>query len=128
MPANDLVLVAAVDPVARADVRATVEPLGARVIEAGDGATALRWLTNVRPELVVLDLVGADLDCFEACRRIKADPATAGVPVVVVCRDTQHPELRTCGCDAALADPADRGALLAAARRWLGGAAGPGAA
>src|SRR5437016_2782689 len=51
--------------------------------EAGTGAEALRQMA-ARPDLVVLDVVLPDMDGREVCGRIKADPATAGTPVLMV--------------------------------------------
>jgi CheY-like chemotaxis protein len=38
----------------------------------------------VRPDLILLDLVMPRVDGFEALRRLKADPATRGIPVIVL--------------------------------------------
>jgi len=56
---------------------------GLNVIEAGTGRDALR-LARDRPDLVVLDVILPDLDGYEVCRRLKADPATAHTPVVMI--------------------------------------------
>ena len=50
-------------------------------IEAANGEEALRLVAD-RPDLVVLDVNLPDIDGFEVCRRIKADPATASIPVL----------------------------------------------
>ncbi len=55
---------------------------GFRVEEARDGAEALRRVADARPDLVLLDVDLPDLDGFEVCRRIKADPETAAIPVL----------------------------------------------
>jgi signal transduction histidine kinase len=54
---------------------------GFDVTEASDGATALARLAD-HPDLVILDVRLPDMDGFEVCRRIKADPATAAIPVL----------------------------------------------
>jgi PAS domain S-box-containing protein len=56
---------------------------GFEVREAGTGAEALR-LAAAGPDLVLLDVNLPDLDGFEVCRRLKADPATAAIPVLHV--------------------------------------------
>ena len=55
---------------------------GFAVVEAINGAEALRKVAELRPELVVLDVNLPDVDGFEVCRRIKADPATSSIPVL----------------------------------------------
>ncbi len=57
---------------------------GHRVIEASTGHEALTVLSEQRPDLVVLDVRLPDLDGFEVCERIKANPATASIPVIQV--------------------------------------------
>lgn len=54
---------------------------GFRVREAATGAEALQ-LVREGPDLVLLDINLPDMDGFEVCRRIKADPDTARVPVL----------------------------------------------
>jgi len=57
---------------------------GFTVLTAEDGETALLALPAGRPDLVLLDVRLPGLDGFEVCRRIKNNPATAFVPVVMV--------------------------------------------
>jgi two-component system, cell cycle response regulator len=54
------------------------------VLTATDGATALRIAEEQRPDLVLLDVMMPKLDGFEVCRRLKQDPRTADIPVVMV--------------------------------------------
>jgi two-component system, cell cycle response regulator len=54
------------------------------VSTAADGSDALAKIAAERPDIVLLDVMMAGLDGFETCRRIKADPATAHIPVVIV--------------------------------------------
>jgi PAS domain S-box-containing protein len=54
---------------------------GFDVTEAATGADALRRLAD-KPDLVILDIRLPDIDGFEVCRRIKSNPATAGIPVL----------------------------------------------
>ena len=54
---------------------------GFATIEAANGEEALRAVGS-GPDLVILDVNMPDLDGFEVCRRIKADPATASIPVL----------------------------------------------
>jgi signal transduction histidine kinase len=57
---------------------------GFNVLTAEDGEAALISLPKGRPDLVLLDVRMPGLDGFEVCRRIKDNPATAFVPVVIV--------------------------------------------
>lgn len=57
---------------------------GYEVRPATSGARALATARHEVPELVLLDVMMPDMDGYEVCRRLKADPATAGVPVLFI--------------------------------------------
>ncbi|WP_437979710.1 hybrid sensor histidine kinase/response regulator [Sorangium sp. So ce117] len=52
--------------------------------EASDGETALRQIRCEEPDLVLLDAATPGLDGFEVCRRLKEDPATHEIPVLLM--------------------------------------------
>ena len=54
------------------------------VISAVDGPTGLAMAQAEHPDLVLLDVMMPGMDGFEVCRRLKADTATADIPVVMV--------------------------------------------
>jgi DNA-binding response OmpR family regulator/DNA-binding CsgD family transcriptional regulator len=60
----------------------TLEASGYTVLVAADGESALRRLELVVPDAILLDNVMPGLSGFETCRRIKADPALAHVPIL----------------------------------------------
>jgi twitching motility two-component system response regulator PilG len=49
-----------------------------------DGAAALKEIAENRPDLVLLDIMMPGIDGFEVCRRIKEDPLTKSIPVVML--------------------------------------------
>jgi diguanylate cyclase (GGDEF)-like protein len=51
---------------------------------ASDGPTGLRVIKEKPPELVLLDIRMEGMDGYEVCRRIKAEPTTADIPVIFV--------------------------------------------
>jgi DNA-binding NarL/FixJ family response regulator len=59
-----------------------LEAEGYTVLVAADGAAALERLELVTPDAILLDALMPGLDGFETCRRIKAQPARAHVPVI----------------------------------------------
>lgn len=73
------------------DVDANVRLLEAKltieyydVLTAMDGPTAIRIAAEERPDIILLDVMMPGMDGFETCRRIKADPASSHIPVVLV--------------------------------------------
>jgi two-component system, cell cycle response regulator len=85
------------------------------VIEATDGEEAIRLASTETPDLVLLDVMLPGIDGFEVCRRLKEDPATAHIPVVIVTaldnRDDRVKGLEM-GADDFLSKPFDELALL----------------
>ncbi len=71
---------------------------GFATLEADSGEEALRQVA-ARPDLVILDVNLPDLDGFEVCRRIKADPATASIPVLHMSASYILSEDKTRGLD-----------------------------
>jgi DNA-binding NtrC family response regulator len=55
---------------------------GYEVRGAPNGEIALKTVGSFQPALVLLDINMPDIDGYEVCRRLKADPATAGIPVI----------------------------------------------
>src|SRR5438132_13846685 len=92
------------------DVDINVKLLGAKlaseyfdVLTAANGPAALRICAAELPDLVLLDVMMPEMDGFEVCRRIKADPATADIPVVMVTALSDAAD-RLCGPEAAADD------------------------
>lgn len=65
-------------------LRDLLEAEGHEVVEAADGASALASVAERQPDLILLDVQMPGMDGFEVCRRLKASPATAAVPVLLV--------------------------------------------
>lgn len=59
------------------------------VIMAMNGEQALSQAEQHRPDLIILDVMMPDMDGYEVCRRLKANPSTSAIPVVFV---TAHNE------------------------------------
>jgi DNA-binding response OmpR family regulator len=70
-----------------------LEALGYEVIPAYDGETALRRVAEERPDLVLLDVMMPKLDGFEVLRRLKQDPETASIPVIMLTARGQFEDL-----------------------------------
>ncbi len=59
-------------------------PAGFEIVEAENGAACLQLAQAQRPDLILLDVMMPDMDGVETCRRLKADPATADIPVILL--------------------------------------------
>jgi PleD family two-component response regulator/two-component sensor histidine kinase len=57
---------------------------GNEVLFAMDGPKALQLAETMHPELILLDVMMADMDGFEVCRRLKANPQTQDIPVIFI--------------------------------------------
>lgn len=49
-----------------------------------DGRSALEYVAATPPDLVLLDVMLPEMDGFEVCSRLKADPSTAHIPIVLL--------------------------------------------
>src|ERR671939_8294 len=54
------------------------------VLTASNGPTALEVAARELPDIVLLDVMMPQMDGFEVCRRLKADPRTHHIPVIMV--------------------------------------------
>jgi len=57
---------------------------GYKVLKAYDGDTGLLTAQNKLPDLIILDLMLPGLDGTEVCKRLKKDPKTANIPVIML--------------------------------------------
>jgi predicted signal transduction protein with EAL and GGDEF domain/DNA-binding response OmpR family regulator len=72
------------DEVTRALCATALQARGFAVTEASEGAAALAQLSQVRPDVVVLDAMMPGLDGFETCRRLRATAGFEAVPVLML--------------------------------------------
>ncbi len=65
-------------------IKFNVEKAGYKVLETGDGQTAVNLAKSEKPDLVVLDLMLPGLDGLEVCRVIKNSRETAAIPIIML--------------------------------------------
>lgn len=94
---------------------------GFSTVEATNAENALRKAATIRPALIIADLrLGAGLDGLELCEKLKEDPDTKNIPMIVVTGWTTDKKLRAradaAGCAAVLLKPVPPDTLLSVVR------------
>ena len=94
------------------------------VLEARDGVGALSIAaSNAPPDLIMLDVMMPGMDGYEVLRRLRANPLTAGLPVLMVtARGTIDDKMKgyTLGVSDYITKPCDGPFVLNVVRRLLG--------
>ena len=100
-----------------------LEQEGYHVAQAADGTQALRLTRELRPPLVLLDVVLPDISGFEVLRQIRGDPSLAGIAVVLISSRQIGPEQQAegleGGADGYIARPVAGTELIARVRLHL---------
>ncbi len=121
-PADQRILIVDDSVATRRLLRAVLHGAGYQVLEAADAAEAQRVIAQKAPDLILLDIMMPGMSGFELCERLKQDPATADIPIVMV---TALSEVRDrvqglrAGADDFLSKPFDRLELLTRIRLLL---------
>jgi two-component system cell cycle response regulator len=93
-----------------------------RVITARNGLEAMDQVALESPDLVLLDIMMPKMSGFEVCRRIKSNPATRDITIVMVTALSETGDIERaaeCGADDYLSKPIDRHALVQLVRDLL---------
>ena len=98
-------------------LRVYLEEAGARVVSARDGEEGLDTVRRLSPAGVVLDILLPGIDGWEVLAQLKADPATAAIPVVVVSMLDERGHGFALGAAEYLVKPIGKDQLLAALYR-----------
>ena len=81
------------DPDIQLVARMALKRAGFTVSVASNGQAALEQVNANRPDAVLLDWMMPEMDGPEVCRRLKADPATADIPVIFLTARSQQAEI-----------------------------------
>ena len=121
------VLVVDDDDVIRQLIRVNLELEGFEVHTAHDGEDALAKAVALKPDVITLDIMMPRLDGWDAAAKLRADPETAHIKVVLLSARAQEADLRRgsrIGVDAYLTKPFDPYELIDTVRRLAAGEPG----
>ena len=83
-PAAHTVLIVDDNALERSEMAQIVEQEGLRAVVADGGATCMKLIGKSIPDVLVLDLMMPDMDGFAVLEKVRSDPATRNLPVIVV--------------------------------------------
>ena len=103
-------------------IRDLLERYGYETLQTGDGFAAMKLVLECLPDLILMDIQLPVMDGYEATRRLKADPATKSIPIIVVTSyalSGDETKAREAGCDAYVTKPYSPRQLLGKVREFL---------
>ena len=103
-------------------LQAFLESLPVRIITAGDGLEALRQVEENNPDLVLLDIMMPQMSGFQVCRRLKTDPKTKDIQILMVTALNELGDIEQaseCGTDDFVSKPVNKFELLTRVKSLL---------
>ena len=104
--------------------RTILEHFGYQVVEARNGEDGIRMAREAHPDLILMDISIPVIDGWEATKILKADPTTAGIPIIALTAHalaTDRAKAAEVGCDGYLAKPCEPRRVVAEVERFIGG-------
>ncbi|MGD9690886.1 MAG: two-component system response regulator [Phycisphaerales bacterium] len=103
-------------------LEAFLEELDASISVAQDGMEALASVKRDPPDLILLDIMMPRMSGYQLCQKLKAEPATRSIPVVMVTALNEVADMeraRDCGAEGFLTKPVHKPDLIAKVREML---------
>jgi two-component system alkaline phosphatase synthesis response regulator PhoP len=103
-------------------IQAYLEDIDCEIVAAHDGVEALDAVARTKPDLVLLDVMMPKMSGFEVCRRLKKDPQTSDIPVIMVTALNEFGDIELgidSGTDDFVSKPVNRLELLTRVRTML---------
>ena len=123
MPERKTVMIVDDEPNHRLVLRKMLEREGYNVIEAEDGRDALANLEEVRPDLILMDIMMPDMDGWEASRAIKEHKETKSIPVVIFTvrgsEDSVEKSYKFAYANFHLSKPSRRSEILSVVKKYI---------
>jgi CheY-like chemotaxis protein len=121
---NDLTILVAEDEMLIRDMLCRYLTLvGFQVVCVGDGAAVIAAVAEQRPHLILMDLSMPVVDGLQATAQLKADPRTAGIPVIALTAfafTDDRERAAAAGCDEFEVKPVEFERLIGKIRRLIG--------
>lgn len=119
MNRRSIILLVDDNHIARETITALLAPDGHHIVEAGTGREALDLAWELRPDLVLLDVMMPGMDGYAVCASLRSDPRTVAVPIILITAlDDRTSRVRglEAGADDFLSKPIDSADLRARVR------------
>jgi DNA-binding response OmpR family regulator len=119
------ILIADDEPNIVASLEFLMEQAGYETKVAANGQEALELAASFQPDLVLLDIMFPVKSGYEVCQRLKSEPTTRDIKIVIVSakgRDVEVAKALELGADAFIAKPFSTRELVAKVREMLGNA------
>jgi len=103
-------------------IQAYLEDIECETVAARDGLEALEMVTRRKPDLILLDVMMPKMSGFEVCRRLKSNPDTSSIPVIMVTALNEFGDVERgidSGTDDFVSKPVNRLELLTRVRTML---------
>jgi CheY-like chemotaxis protein len=103
-------------------LEAYLEDIECRTIAAYDGPEALELVKKDTPDLILLDIMMPKMSGFEVCRKVKNDPATAHIPIIMVTALSDFGDMQRavdCGTDDFVSKPVNKLEMLTRVKTML---------
>lgn len=107
--------------------RTILEHVGYTVIEARDGEEGVERARSERPDIILMDISIPKIDGWEATGQLKADEATAGIPIIALTAhalEEDRAKAMRAGCDGYLAKPVEPRRVVQEVEKYIGPAEG----
>jgi two-component system alkaline phosphatase synthesis response regulator PhoP len=122
IPMDKKILVIEDDPATLRLIDYSLRHKGYQVLTASNGLEGLRKAHNEAPDLVILDVMLPGIDGFEICHRLRSEPDTAPLPILMLSAKAQEIDKDTglkVGADDYLAKPADPSEIVSRVENLL---------
>jgi two-component system alkaline phosphatase synthesis response regulator PhoP len=103
-------------------IQAYLEDIQCQIVSAHDGVEALAVVSRKKPDLILLDVMMPKMSGFEVCRRLKSDPQTSDIPIIMVTALNEFGDIERgidSGTDDFVSKPVNRLELLTRVRTML---------